>query len=257
MSNTQLAPQKIWITGASSGIGAALARRLLEQGASLIITARSLKDLQPLCDEFPHQCSPLAMDLTDNNSSVAMAEKLSQLAGYLDVVVINAGTCEYIDVQNFSVAPFLSVMNINFGGAVNTLALALPLLRKSPNRSYIVGVSSMVTLLPMPRSEAYGASKAALEYLLNSLRVDLAVENIDVSIVRPGFVKTPLTERNDFEMPFLITTGLAVDYIVKGMQARNWIIQFPWPLVLIMKFCSWLPLQWQTGLLKKMSRNKE
>lgn len=256
MTNMQVA-QKIWITGASSGIGAALARRLLEQGSSLVVTARSFKYLQPLCDDFPNQCSALVLDLTDSNSLAASAEELSQLADYLDVVVINAGTCEYIDVQNFSVAVFTSVMNINFGGAVNTLALALPLLRRSRGRPYIVGVSSMATLLPMPRSEAYGASKAALEYLLNSLRVDLAVENIDVSVVRPGFVKTPLTERNDFAMPFVISAGQAVDYIVKGMRARKWIIQFPWPLVFIMKLCSWLPLQWQTGLLKKLSRNKE
>lgn len=255
MISNQVA-QKIWITGASSGIGAALARRLLEQGASLVITARSLEPLTALCDEFPTRCLPLVLDLTDS-PSVASAAKLSQLTEYLDVVVINAGTCEYIDVQDFSAAPFVSVMDINFTGAVNTLALALPLLRKSPNRPYIVGVSSMATLLPMPRSEAYGASKAALEYLLNSLRVDLAGENIDVSVVRPGFVQTPLTERNDFAMPFLITTGQAVDYMVKGMRARNWVIQFPWPLVLIMKLCSGLPQKWQTGLLKKMSRNRE
>lgn len=248
------ATQKIWITGASTGIGAAVARRLLEQDNEVLVTARSLANLQPLLKDFPNNCTALALDLADPESIAIGEEGLSKFSQYLDVVIINAGTCEYVDVDNFSPEPFSAVLGINVDGAVNTLHIALPLLRRSPNRPYIVGVSSMAKLLPMPRSEAYGASKAALEYLLNSLRVDLT-ESFDVSVVRPGFVKTPLTDRNDFPMPFLITTEQAAEYILKGMQARKWIIQFPWQLVSVMSLCSWLPLRWQTSLLKKMSRS--
>lgn len=255
MSNARLA-QKIWITGASTGIGAALARQLLRDGCELIVTARSLANLQPLLSEFPGQCIPFVIDLADNESLLTAEERLAELTGYLDTVIINAGTCEYIDVQHFTREPFATVMNINFSGAVNTIELALPLLRRSPNRGYIVGVSSMATVLPMPRSQAYGASKAALEYLLQSLRVDLAVENIDVTIVRPGFVKTPLTDRNDFPMPFLQTPEQAAAAIARGMSTRKWLIAFPWQLTSIMNFCSWLPLRWQTALLNNMSRNK-
>lgn len=247
----------VWITGASTGIGAALARKLLSNNYRVIVTARSPANLQPLLDEFPSDCIPLVMDLTESDALDSTRNSLAQITPYLDAVILNAGTCEYIDVKHFTAAPFNTVMNINFIGAVNTLELALPFLRKAQGRAHILGVSSMATHLPMPRSQAYGGSKVALEYLLNSLRVDLAAEPIDVSVIRPGFVKTPLTDRNDFPMPFLITPEEAAEYIFKGMEKRQWMIQFPWPLVAIMSVTSWLPLRLQTMLLKKMSRNQE
>lgn len=253
---TAVLPSKIWITGASTGIGAALAHKLLLEGNEVIVSARNLASLQSLLKEFPERCKAVVVDLSDKDALLAAEKALHDQLGYLDVLIINAGTCEYIDVKHFVSESFATVMNINFTGAVHTLELALPFLRRSPNRAYIVGVSSMATLLPMPHSEAYGASKAALEYLLDSLRVDLAAEGIDISVVRPGFVKTPLTDRNDFAMPFIQTPQEAADDIVYGMARRKWIIQFPWQLVTIMTLCSWLPLRWQTALLKKMSRNK-
>lgn len=255
MAMTEL-PLKIWVTGASTGIGAALARKLLQQGNEVIVTARNLANLQPLLKEFPERCKAVVVDLSDKEALVAAEKSLNDQVGYLDTLIINAGTCEYVDVKHFNSESFATVMDINFTGAVHTLELALPFLRRSPNQPYILGVSSMATVLPMPRSEAYGASKAALEYLLESLRVDLAAEGIDVSIVRPGFVKTPLTDRNDFAMPFIQTPQQAADEIAYGMARRKWIIQFPWQLVSIMTLCSWLPMRWQTALLKKMSRNK-
>ena len=247
----------VWITGASTGIGAALAKKLLRNNYCVIVTARSQANLQPLLDEFPVDCIPLVMDLTEPDALDTARTSLAHITSYLDAVILNAGTCEYIDVKHFTAAPFNTVMNINFIGAVNTLELPLPLLRKAQGRAQILGVSSMATHLPMPRSQAYGGSKVALEYLLNSLRVDLAAEPIDVSVIRPGFVKTPLTDRNDFPMPFLITPEEAAEHIYKGMEKRQWLIQFPWQLVSIMSFISWLPLRMQTALLKKMSRTQE
>lgn len=248
-------PKKIWVTGASMGIGAAVARLLLEQGCELVISARGNSALQTLVDEFPERCFPLVLDVADSTTNAAAADFLRSKLGYLDSVIVNAGTCEYSDVQNFSAAMIERVMAVNVMGAANTIEVALPLLRAAPNPGQIVGVSSMATVLPMPRSEAYGASKAALEYLLSSLRVDLAAEHVAVSIVRPGFVKTPLTERNDFPMPFLQTPEQAAHAIVSGMWKRKLLIRFPWPLVTIMGFVSLLPESWQIGLLKKMSRN--
>lgn len=242
-------PLKIWITGASTGIGAALASRLLEKGHSVIVTARSSANLQPLVESCPERCHPLVVDLTDKDALPAAEKSLLGLVGYLDVVIINAGTCEYVDVKNFSSESFATVMDINFTGAVHTLELALPFLRRSPNKPYIVGISSMAAVLPMPRSQAYGASKVALEYMLESMRVDMTGEGIDISVVRPGFVKTPLTDRNDFPMPFIQTPEQAAAAILKGMSQRKWTIQFPWQLRSIMTLCSWLPLRWQTALL--------
>ena len=152
-------PSKIWITGASTGIGAALAHKLLLEGNEVIVSARNLASLQSLLKEFPERCKAVVVDLSDKDALLAAEKALHDQLGYLDVLIINAGTCEYIDVKHFVSESFATVMNINFTGAVHTLELALPFLRRSPNRAYIVGVSSMATLLPMPHSEAYGASK--------------------------------------------------------------------------------------------------
>ncbi|UZJ45385.1 SDR family NAD(P)-dependent oxidoreductase [Marinimicrobium sp. C6131] len=242
----------IWVTGASTGIGEALARRLLQDGHRVVISARSADKLDALARAFPEQCHTLPVDLTDREALSQAADRLKAITPHLDAVVINAGTCEYIDVKHFDAAPFAPVMNINVIGSANTVEVALPFLRRSPNRAQVVGVGSMVTVLPLTRSEAYGASKAAMEYFMHSLRVDLAPEGIDVTLVRPGFVKTPLTDRNDFEMPFLVEAETAAEHIARGMARRQRIVQFPWQLVWTMRLISWLPLGWKTALLKKM-----
>lgn len=245
----------IWVTGASTGIGAALARRLLEDGHKVIVSARSEDKLTALAEDFPGRCFPLAVDLTRRESVEKAATGLREINEYLDTVVINAGTCEYVDIKSFDARPFEPVMNINVIGSANTVELALPLLRASPKRAQVVGVGSMASVLPLTRSEAYGASKAAMEYFMHSLRVDLAPEGIDVTLVRPGFVKTPLTDRNDFEMPFLVEAEDAAKAIAQGMEKRRLIVQFPWQLVWTMRLINWLPLGWKTALLKKMVRD--
>lgn len=248
-------PRWIWVTGASTGIGAALSRRLLEAGHRVIVSARSEDKLAALAEDFPNSCFPLAVDLTRRESVETAAARLRGINEYLDTVVINAGTCEYIDIKAFDARPFATVMNINVIGSANTVELALPLLRASPKRALVVGVGSMASVLPLTRSEAYGASKAAMEYFMHSLRVDLAPEGIDVTLVRPGFVKTPLTDRNDFDMPFLVEADEAAEAIASGMDKRRLIVQFPWQLVWTMRLIRWLPLKWKTGLLKKMVRD--
>jgi short-subunit dehydrogenase len=143
------------------------------------------------------------------------------------------------------------------------LMFCLPLLRNADSsqqvqqrrRAQLVGISSMASVLPMPRSQAYGASKVALEYLFNSMRVDMAYDAIDITLVRPGFVKTPLTERNDFAMPFAITAATAAEKILYGVGKRKWLVQFPWPLVVVMQTLSLLPLKIQIAVLKKLSRH--
>lgn len=245
----------IWVTGASTGIGAALSRRLLKDGHRVIISARSEEKLAALANDFPNRCFPLTVDLTQRESVEKAAAKLSDINAYLDTVVINAGTCEYIDVNAFDARLFDRVMNINVIGSANTVELALPLLRASPKRAQVVGIGSMASVLPLTRSEAYGASKAAMEYFMHSLRVDLAPEGIDVTLVRPGFVKTPLTDRNDFDMPFLVEAEDAAEVIARGMKKRRLIVQFPWQLVWTMRLIRWLPLKWKTGVLKKMVRD--
>lgn len=247
------APLSVLITGASSGIGRELALMYLAQGAQVWVLARSLAKLQSLQREFPQTCMPVPVDLASDDDARRAGAVIASQIKTLDIAILNAGTCEYVDVADLQPEPFDKVMAINWRGTINSLLFCLPLLRNKPG-SQLVAISSMASVLPMPRSQAYGASKIALEYLFNSLRVDLAQADIAITIVRPGFVKTPLTERNDFVMPFTLDASTAAAKIIQGIRQRQWLVAFPWQLVWLMNVISWLPLKLQIWLLQKIAR---
>ena len=192
--------RRIWLTGASSGIGAALAEVLLQDGHRLALSARRVEPLQALATRYPNQVLVVPGDLGEAAQVRQIGERIAHAWGALDTLILNAGSCEYIDAKAFEAAMLERVMRTNVLAVGYCLEAALPLLRQGL-RPHLVGVGSSVTYLPLPRAEAYGASKAALRYLLEALRIDLAGEGIDVSLISPGFVDTPLTRRNDFPMP--------------------------------------------------------
>lgn len=192
--------KRIWLTGASSGIGAALAEELLRAGHRLALSARSSGPLQTFAARYGEQVLVAPGDLTDPDQVRAIGERIEQRWGALDCAILNAGTCEYVDLCRFEAAMIERVVRANLFSASYCIEAALPLLRRG-ERPHLVGVGSSVTFLPLPRAEAYGASKAALRYLMQTLRIDLTVEGIDVTLVSPGFVDTPLTQKNDFPMP--------------------------------------------------------
>jgi len=247
-----LARQIIWLTGASSGIGAALAIKLPPLCQHLFITARNNDALQKLKGDYDN-VTVLPADVTDNDQLKNAANIIHSHWGRLDTLIANAGTCEYVDVNHFDAALIQRVMRTNFFGLVNSTEAALPLLRNS-QRGYLVGMSSSVTALAMPRAEAYGASKAATLHFLQSLKADLSSTGIDVSAVSPGFVKTPLTDRNDFPMPAQISAEQAAEHIIKGMRKRHFDIHFPKRFTRILRMISLLPDWLRFRITASMSR---
>ena len=235
----------IWITGASTGIGRSLALKLAGQGHKVIASARNSDALQELADE-DKRILPLACDITDDDGMAAAAEELARISPHLDQVILNAGNCEYLDFPNPDWAAIRRVMVVNFFGTVNCVEHALPLLREAPGgNGHIVVVASQVTAAPFPRAEAYGASKAALQYFCDSLRIDLAAENIDVTVVNPGFVDTPLTQKNDFDMPFLMDVDVAAERIVRNIAGRPTRYSFPLRLSALLSLSRILPGLWR------------
>jgi NAD(P)-dependent dehydrogenase (short-subunit alcohol dehydrogenase family) len=248
--------KRIWLTGASSGIGHALAEELLIAGHKLALTARTLEPLEALEKRFPGQVLLAPGDLTDNQQVTAVGERISQVWGALDCAIINAGTCEYVDTNHFDAALVERVVRTNLLASSYCVQEALLLLRNGKN-PHLVGVCSSVTYLPLTRSEAYGASKAGMRYLFESLRIDLAHENIDVTIVSPGFVDTPLTEKNDFAMPMRWPVKKAASYIAERLQRkrRPMEIAFPGPFILILRLLALLPVRAQLAIGKRMARS--
>jgi NAD(P)-dependent dehydrogenase (short-subunit alcohol dehydrogenase family) len=186
----------VWVTGASSGLGRSLALALAAGGDQVIASARNQQALDQLAELDPNIVA-VACDITDKAALESAAKRMLEISPHLDQIILNAGNCEYLDFPDPDWAAVRRVMEINFFGTVNCVEMALPLLRQATNhRPHIVAVASQVTAAPFPRSEAYGASKAAMQYFFESLRIDLVAEGIDVSVVNPGFVDTPLTRKN-------------------------------------------------------------
>lgn len=247
----------VWLTGATSGIGLAVLEYLAGRGDHVIATGRNQNVLSELAQRFPGQVTPLPGDLTHPEDVARIAAELSQRAP-IDWVILNAGTCEYMDVGAFDADMVARVMDTNVVGAARATGAVLPALRQSVKQGRaprLAFVSSSAWWFPFTRAQAYGASKAALTYFAKSLRADLAGERIAVSVVSPGFVKTPLTDQNDFEMPFLISAESAASIMVRGLDRGRRHIHFPKRFTIPLKLLSLLPGVLVDRMAAAMSRN--
>lgn len=237
----------ILITGTSSGIGKQLALDYLKDSQdthTVYCCGRNRDALQELAAEFPDKAIILEFDI---QSYEECKESLSAQQD-LDLVILNAGTCEYIDANHFDARSFKRVFDINVVGMANCLEFLIPRMRKNSTLA-LMGSSS--SFLPLPRAEAYGASKAATEYLAKTMAITLHAKAIHVSYIAPGFVATPLTERNDFPMPMQITAEQAALAIRKGITRKRRVIHFPKLFTWLLLFLRSLPLFVQLKLIRK------
>jgi len=227
----------IWITGASSGLGKALALQLAETENFVIASARSHADLANLVALHPGKIKALPIDVGRNLNLQQAANQVREITDYLDMVICAAGICEYEDDLTFSPDLYERTLDINFLGAVRIFNIALPLLKNAQVRPQFAVVSSLSTCAGFPRAEAYGASKAALNYFMQSLRADFSKIALDLSLIRPGFIATRLVKNNDFPMPFMMSPEAAAQHIIKKLGERRFAIDFPrrlsWPLQLL------------------------
>ncbi len=184
-------PRRYWLTGASSGIGAALAEELLGSGAQVALSARSKAPLEQLAQRYPGQVLVVAGDLTNSQAVREIGEQIAQTWGALDTVILNAGTCEYVDARQFDASIIEHVVRTNLLASSYCIEAALPLLRAGQT-PHLVGVASAVTYLPMPRAEAYGASKAGVHGMTLPLAREFAQFGIRVCTIAPGLFGTPM-----------------------------------------------------------------
>ena len=241
--------KKVWITGASSGIGKAVAIELVKRGAKVAISARNEVALTGIARELgDDSVFVVPMDVTKKSDNQRAVEAIRKKWNYLDIVLFNAGTAEYVDVQNFDSSIFERTIQTNFLSMVYGIEAVLPLLRNSTT-AQLGGMSSTVSFAGVPRAEAYGASKAAVRNMLQALRIHLVHENIDVFSVCPGFVRTPLTDKNDFPMPMRIEVEEAAEIIVNGIRKKKAEIHFPKLFSWTYKILSYLPNSIYTRLM--------
>ncbi|MEC9375362.1 MAG: SDR family NAD(P)-dependent oxidoreductase [Pseudomonadota bacterium] len=249
----------IWITGASSGLGRELALQYAKASHAVYASARNLDALNKLCSDaqdLPGVIYPVALDITDmvnvDNCINQMKEKSD--VSFPDLAILNAGTYIENPVKDFDRNIYTRLMGINYIGTINCLQGLIP---EYAQRGYgkIAIVSSVAGYRGLPKASAYGASKAALINLCESLQPELKTLNIDLRLINPGFVRTPLTDLNEFPMPFLMEVDKAAERIIKGLSKNNFEITFPRRFTWILKILRLLPYRIYLNLTKNILKN--
>ena len=252
MSRIPLAGRRIWLTGASSGIGRACALEFARRGARLALSARNTAALEAIGSEIGTDSVLIVpLDVRFRKANHEAVERIVKAWGGIDTVVLNAGVAEYVDEDDFDAEVFDRVFATNLHGFVYGMEACLPVLKRGTS-PHLVGISSASTFLPLPRGEAYGAAKSALRYLLDSYRYRAEAKGLWVTCVHPGFVKTQMTDHNDFPMPFLVSAKDAAEAIADGIEARKREIHFPKPLTWTMKISALMPLWLYQNLIPRL-----
>lgn len=228
-----------WITGASSGIGYELATMLAGGGVRVAASARSAEKLAELAASHPG-ITPYPVDVTDRIAVLATAQQILSDFGYLDLAILNAGTWQPAPALELSGEQAANSMAVNYLGVVNCIEPLIPAMQ-SRGSGHLALTGSIAGYRGLPNSCNYGPTKAALINLAETLSIELKREGIAVTIINPGFVDTPMTEVNDFPMPFLMKKEDAAAKILDKLPSKPFEIAFPWQLVRQLKFAQMLP----------------
>ena len=233
----------VLVTGASSGIGRALALELGRRGATVGLLARRGDVLEEVAREVESaggKALSLPADVRDAAQVEAATKKLIERYGKIDVLVANAGMSTTTAGTDLNAAEANDVIAINVMGVVNSVSAVLPhfLERK---QGHLVAISSLAAFRGMPKSGAYSASKAAVSTFFESLRVDLLRSNVAVTIIHPGFIRTPMTAGRKKRLPFLMEVERAAQLIVRAIERRKRAYSFPWQLAGIVRLIKHLP----------------
>ena len=236
----RLAGARVWITGASSGIGEALVGELAGRGCRVAASARRADRLERLAAAHPGAVVALPADVTDRAQTVAAAAAARAQLGGIDIAILNAGLWLQMDVTAWDADVFRRHVETNLMGMAHGIEAVLDDMRQQ-GRGTIVGVASVAGYRGLPRAEGYSATKAAEIALLESLRIDLRPLGIRVQTVCPGFVRTELTTANRFRMPFMLEPPDAARRIARGIERGSAEIVFPLPILLGMKALRLVP----------------
>ena len=245
-----LAGRAVWVIGASSGIGAALAAELVVRGARVAISARRADQLKDVAGDL---MSAVPLDVTDRIAVDAAAQEVAGLIGAPDLVVFSAGVWEQLDAAAWDRDLFARHVEVNLLGLNNVIGAVLPPMIERGHGGF-VGVSSVAGYRGLAGAEAYGATKAAQINLLEALRISVAGLGVDVVTVCPGFVRTELTVGNTFPMPFIIEADQAARSICDGLEQGRAEIVFPLPMAVLMKIARLLPVRLWATAMQRVSR---
>lgn len=244
--------QNIWIIGASSGIGRELAVQLSSLGANLIISARREGDLKLLRKEIGSKHKIYPLDVSDTKQVKEVCSKIAKLKNGLDRVIFMPALYKPDSISNMDIEFMSKMIDVNIKGALYITKQVLPIFEKQKS-GQISLCGSVAGYTGLPNGQPYSATKAAIINFAESLYVE-SPEYLDVKLISPGFVTTPMTEKNDFEMPMIITTKQAAEAIIKGLDKNIFEIHFPKKFTIVLKLISLLPYRLKLFLTKKIGK---
>lgn len=246
------AGKNYWIIGASSGIGAALARELAARGAKVAASARRTESLQTLVQEMGAGHLALPLDVSNAGDVAKAAHEVRNFFGRIDGVVLMQAVYTPMSFAALDLDEARNIVDINLTGTINCLAAMLPVMREQKS-GQIALCGSVAGYRGLPRAQPYAATKAAIINLAESLRLEEEQNGIDVRIINPGFVRTPMTGKNDFKMPMMIEADAAARAIADGLSGSNFEIHFPKAFTFAIKAMRLLPPWLYFKLVRKIS----
>lgn len=245
------AGRRVWMIGASSGIGAAAARHLLQQGACVALSARNAAALVRAAPASARTL-PLPLDVTDHASVLRARDAVVAQWGGIDLVLVVAGGYNEMRADSFDLAAANAMLDLNLRGVFNCLDAVLPLLLRQ-GAGGIGIVASVAGYGGLPKALVYGPTKAALINLTESLYLDLRARGVAVYQINPGFVDTPLTAHNDFPMPALMSAEAAAEAMVRGIERGQFHIHFPRRFTNLLRLARLLPYRLYFWLVRKVT----
>ncbi|MEO8417273.1 MAG: SDR family oxidoreductase [Methylophilaceae bacterium] len=237
-------PQRVFITGASTGIGQALARHYASHGAQLGLAARRTELLQTLADELDTECAIYPLDVRDSGALERAAQDFMQRFGVPDLVIANAGVSRgTLTEHKEDMAAFKAVMDINVLGMMHTFQPFITAMRSDTraHKGQLAGIASVAGIRGLPGAGAYSASKAAAISYLESLRIEMLQYGIAVTTIAPGYIRTPMTAVNTYKMPFLMNADSAAAKFAKAIAGKKRFVVIPWQMSLVARFIRLLP----------------
>lgn len=253
MSQDRLPWKTAWVIGASSGIGAATAKRLSSAGVKVVVSARTEGALEELAATSANLCVQ-TVDVTDDASVGAAFNAVMDKIGVPDLVLYSAAVYTPGGLSVLTSDEAMHHMDVNYGGAVRTLQAVLPSMMEV-GRGGVGIVSSLTGYAGLPNAAVYGPTKAALISLCETIKPELDASGVALSVINPGFVRTPLTDKNSFEMPFIIEPDQAASHIVAGLRRGKFDIAFPWQMAVMLKFIRRLPYPIYFRFMKRLLRS--
>ena len=234
----------VFLTGASSGIGEALALAIAKRGAALGLVARRrelLDDLADRCRKFDIKVRVFPLDVTDEEALYEAADEMRAEFGRIDILIANAGIGgNDEETRAYTPRAVRKVIDTNLIGAVNAVHAVAPQMAERGS-GHLVAISSLAGFRGLPKSAAYSASKAGMTAFFESVRLDLKHSGVDVTIIQPGFIRTPLTSGRTNKMPFLMELDDAIPLFLKAIEKKKKFAAFPWQLATLVRAGKLMP----------------